>query len=202
MSDIFGLGLPTPFAFFDPNSSSWRMSQATLDWDSTPSSPTLPGWGEMHDGALSERPTPAHLTGGRDSSSYHTLPTPTASQPGGTAEQHLARKNRMPDGAHRTLVTDLRMVVELLPSPTARDHKGRNQRDDESCLPGAVNALLPTPTARLGTPRGAQAARYSDPERSNDLDDAVLWMSEQIGNGLSLPSDSGRPSWEEQRLPL
>lgn len=34
----------------------------------------------------------------------------------------------------------------LLPTPTARDCKGRNQRDDASCLPGAVN-LLPTTTA-------------------------------------------------------
>lgn len=32
-------------------------------------------------------------------------------------------------------------TVNLLPTPTARDHKGRNQRDDDSCLPGA---LLPT----------------------------------------------------------
>ena len=31
----------------------------------------------------------------------------------------------------------------LLPTPTSRDHKGRNQRNDDTCLPGA---LLPTPT--------------------------------------------------------
>tara|TARA_R110000823_G_scaffold61772_1_gene146978 strand:+ start:392 stop:682 length:291 start_codon:yes stop_codon:yes gene_type:complete len=40
------------------------------------------------------------------------LPTPTASQPGGTAEQHLARKQNMGDGANRTSVTDLRMALE------------------------------------------------------------------------------------------
>jgi hypothetical protein len=33
-----------------------------------------------------------------------------------------------------------------LPTPTSRDWKGRNQRDDATCLPGAV-ALLPTPAA-------------------------------------------------------
>ncbi len=32
----------------------------------------------------------------------------------------------------------------LLPTPTGRDHKGRNQRNDESCLPGAILAL-PSP---------------------------------------------------------
>jgi DNA (cytosine-5)-methyltransferase 1 len=37
----------------------------------------------------------------------------------------------------------------LLPTPTTRDHKGRNQRNDATCLPGAV-ALLPTPTAADG----------------------------------------------------
>lgn len=42
------------------------------------------------------------------------LPTPTAAQPGGTAEQHLARKARMADGACRTSVTDLRMALEEL----------------------------------------------------------------------------------------
>ena len=29
--------------------------------------------------------------------------------------------------------------VNLLPTPTRRDHKGRNQRNDDTCLPGAVN---------------------------------------------------------------
>jgi DNA (cytosine-5)-methyltransferase 1 len=38
------------------------------------------------------------------------LPTPTANQPGGTAERHLARKNK--NGENRTSVTDLGMVVE------------------------------------------------------------------------------------------
>ena len=33
-------------------------------------------------------------------------------------------------------------VATLLPTPTSRDHKGRNQRNDATCLPGA---LLPTP---------------------------------------------------------
>jgi DNA (cytosine-5)-methyltransferase 1 len=35
-----------------------------------------------------------------------------------------------------------------LPTPTRRDHKGRNQRDDARCLPGALLKLLPTPTTR------------------------------------------------------
>ena len=41
--------------------------------------------------------------------------------------------------------------LTLLPTPTTRDHKGRNQRDDETCLTGA---LLPTPRATDGTKGG------------------------------------------------
>ncbi len=32
------------------------------------------------------------------------------------------------------------VVTQLLPTPTGRDHKGRNQRNDATCLPGAVAA--------------------------------------------------------------
>jgi len=41
--------------------------------------------------------------------------------------------------------------LTLLPTPTSRDHKGRNQRDDATCLTGA---LLPTPRATDGTNGG------------------------------------------------
>jgi site-specific DNA-cytosine methylase len=34
-----------------------------------------------------------------------------------------------------------------LPTPTSHDWKGPNQRDDTSCLHGAISSLLPTPTA-------------------------------------------------------
>lgn len=43
------------------------------------------------------------------------------------------------------------VVAAMLPTPTSRDHKGRNQRDDESCLTGA---LLPTPRAGDGEKGG------------------------------------------------
>lgn len=42
-------------------------------------------------------------------------------------------------------------VARLMPTPQARDYKGRNQRDDASCLPGAIH-LLPTPTANEQNP--------------------------------------------------
>lgn len=48
---------------------------------------------------------------------------------------------------------------ELLPTPTARDHKGHNQRQDDTCLTGA---LLPTPT-----PAAADGQRGQDYAPSN-----------------------------------
>lgn len=65
------------------------------------------------------------------------LPTPCASRSG--SNQSLS-----PGAARRP---SLDGIATLMPTPTARDHKGRNQRDDASCLPGA---LLPTPRASRG----------------------------------------------------
>ena len=92
-------------------------------------------------------------------SAHHTgapacslLPTPTANQPGGTAEQMLDRKARMADGP-RSTVTDLRMVVELLPTPTARlgaagpDYRERPNGDD---LQAAIRRGVSTPPPSSG----------------------------------------------------
>lgn len=52
------------------------------------------------------------------------LPTPTANQPGETAEGHLERKRRGKMNRANPTVTDLGMVVSLLPTPTANDATG------------------------------------------------------------------------------
>lgn len=54
--------------------------------------------------------------------------------------------------------------MKLLPTPTARDGKGDNQRGDGSCLPGAVK-LLPTPTANEP---GGTVAQYHARLRAHD----------------------------------
>ena len=48
----------------------------------------------------------------------------------------------------------------ILPTPTTRDHKGHNQRRDETCLTGAL-ALLPTPRSSDGTHGGPNQAGSS-----------------------------------------
>lgn len=76
MTGICGPSSLDSFAFYDPESSSLRTSQVTFDSGSTPCSPTLPEWGCMCGGELSERRTPELLTEGRGCSAL--LPTPTA----------------------------------------------------------------------------------------------------------------------------
>ncbi len=79
------------------------------------------------------------------------LPTPAAWD--GSRGPDLARADRQGSGGADLVTTVERLLPEpgsMLPTPTSRDHKGRNQRNDDSCLPGAVDKLLPTATARDG----------------------------------------------------
>ena len=149
MSDTSGPTSSEPFASYDPDLSCWRTSQGTFPWGSDEFSGTWPTRGSMRNGVCSEPPMSAHPTGAPACS---LLPTPTANQPGGTAEQMLDRKARMADGP-RSTVTDLRMVVELLPTPTARlgaagpDYRERPNGDD---LQAAIRRGASTPQRSSG----------------------------------------------------
>ena len=79
MNDTCGPTLPEPFAFYDPDSSCLRTSQATFLLDSMKSSVTLPKWGSMRSGALYERPTLVRPTSELDCS---LLPTPAVNDMG------------------------------------------------------------------------------------------------------------------------
>ena len=116
--DTSGPTLPEPLAYYDPGSCSWRMSGGMFPSDSMPSLATLPTWGMTRRGALYELPTPALPTPERASSSL--LPTPCSQEPGGTAEAHLERKNRI-DGANRVTPTHLAFITALLPTPAVND---------------------------------------------------------------------------------
>lgn len=162
MSATFGRMSPQPFAYYDPDTCSVRTSQATFPWDSTPSSPTLPPWGSMSGGELYERPTPAPLTAARDCSSSLLLPTSRAT------DGEKGGPNQVNGRGVRDSLPGL--APTLLPTPTSRDHKGRIQRDDQTCLPGA---LLPTPAV-------------NDMGRGKTVEDWDEWtdrMRAEHGNG-------------------
>ena len=194
--DTSGLTFSEPFAIYDPDSSCWRTSQGTFHWGSDEFSATWPQRGSMRNGQCFEHRTWEPATDELDCSSLPTptardgktgedkrgrsngpdlfnalLPTPTANQPGGTAKQMLARKAKM-KGGPRATVTDLRMVLELLPTPRAQNGEQRNSvawRRPADLPQNLENALaIFLPTSALTPP-------------------------------LSI---DGPPSWEDQPLPL
>lgn len=135
-----------PLAFFDPDSRSLRTSQGTFDWDSTPSSPTLPASGSMRSGALYAHRRSALPTDASASSSSPLLPTPRTSDTNGA-------------GTHGDGGMDLRTTVTLLPTPNASfPGTTANYRPDGTpyssgyglTLLDAARLLLPTPTRADG----------------------------------------------------
>jgi DNA (cytosine-5)-methyltransferase 1 len=143
----------------------------------------------MRSGSLYELPTLARLTDESGSSSWPTATvkdnhnrkglsptsgdglataagmwgTPTASQPGGTAEQHLERKRRaLEKGASIGVsVTALSLQAGMWGTPTARDWK------DGACADADVptNGLLGRMAARWPTPRASNPKDMESPER-------------------------------------
>ena len=77
------------FAKYDPTTRSLKTVQSSLLEDSTAYCATLPRWGSMQSGELSERTTPEHLIGGTACGSL-AWPTPTAhnAKEGGYPAEH------------------------------------------------------------------------------------------------------------------
>lgn len=216
-----GLSTPEPFAFFDRESLSWRTSQASLLPDSESSWPTWPKRGMTVAGQAYEAQISQPLTDASGSSSL--LPTPTANQYEQDNEVLLARrerekaKGRNGNGFGLTTANALALLptpttepmtgngharnlgkeVKLLPTPTSRDHKGRNQRDDETCLTGA---LLPTPRATRGGSATETVRLLPTPvTKNNDNQQTEGKYGPNPGMVLrgeptSLPSDAGNNS--------
>jgi len=187
-----GPSSPDSFAFYDPESSSLRTSQATFDLGFTPSLPTLPAWGWMSGGELYERPMSEPLTSALDSSSL--LPTATTEPMTGTP--------RATRGGSQT------ETVALLPTPVAQD----DQKQPAAHLAKKVdsgagetitsltvmsrqyaetgewsNKLLPTPAAADGE-RG--------PDYAAETRDGTGGTPVPTGVSIPPPSDDGKPSPE------
>jgi hypothetical protein len=148
MSGTSGRTSQVPFAFYDPESSSWRTYGDTLDGDSLPFSGTLPTSGSMRNGELFEHQTSAHRTSVSGCSSPPLLKTPTAQLAANGGSQHPDKRRA---GGHGPTLAD--EVEHLLPTPRARDGKGRDPNPRGVDLNEAV-ALLPTPRATDGTNGG------------------------------------------------
>lgn len=203
--DTSGLLFTLPLLTWDPASLCWRTSGVISRSGSTGSSVTLPTSGMTRSGELFEHPTWGAAISAPASS---LLPTPnTMDGMAARSDEALARAKQsggcsnLKDVIPRLLPTPVKGDGErgsqtysrgnptlrgaLLPTPRAQNGEPRNQTPylrpltDPQNLKNAEARMLPTPTARLGDSRGAQAKRYLNPERSNDLDDAVKWLDER-----------------------
>lgn len=164
------------FAYYDPERSCWRTSQATLLSDSAGSSLTLPRWGTTVGGDAFELPTPELRT---DASGFSSLlPTPTANDmTGAEGPTRVARRGEGTTGG-----PSLRDLSHLLPTPRAA--RGASQTE--------TVRMLPTPTSM-----DSHASGGSDPSNVT-LTDAVVRTS--LGartnprfDGGNTPSDEPHP---------
>jgi hypothetical protein len=166
---------PAPFAYYDPDSCSWRMCQGSLLEASGESCTTWPRQGTWDRGYVWELPTSGPLTDASASSSL--LPTPDGAvfNDGQSTEAYLERKRRElakgynGNGGGTSLAMTTKLLHEgvdpeawrgqLLPTPNASDDKGgegptRWARQEEGSTGGPalkdIAHLLPTPTVQDG----------------------------------------------------
>lgn len=182
MSDTCGPTCGTPFARYDPDSSSWRTSPATSLWDLTWSSLTLPRWGCLRGGELSEHPMPElHTVAPVSSSSL--LPTVTTQDAENLGGPSQLRRHTWP-------LNTVAPMLTMLPTPAVMDmgssytpeeweawraaqraKHGNGNGHGDSLLQEALS-MLPTPKAADGE-RGRDVARARPDERSRELATAV-----------------------------
>jgi hypothetical protein len=93
-------------------------------------------------------------------------------------------------------------AMKMLPTATARDGKGQNQRGDATCLPGAV-ALLPTPGAQDGNGRRSCTAGRSEGGSPNVRLGLTLTDWAQILSGVSTDQrlNGGKPAPDQHPHP-
>jgi hypothetical protein len=194
---VFGASTRVSLASYDPGTSSWRTSQLSLLEDSGELLGTWPRSGMTRSGtAFLLRPL-APLT---DVTGSGLWPTPMAQN----GEERNSKTWLRPLGEPQNLEN----AVARWPTPNAADGRGGRKTPDEDLLTGKRSSgakvqvslrdavrrdelrAWPTPTARLGQARGAQPKRYLNPERSNDLDDAVA-LAETFKTPTSAPFSHG-----------
>lgn len=150
MTDTSGPTSGKQFAYYDHDSSSWKMWPATGLWGSIEFSATWPRTGCMSDGQAFELPTLVPPTTGNDFSSSHP---PTV----------FSTPDTMPDAPNsgsnmRTRPPGLGNQVKTLPTPKAHDGiMGRPRTTgrpiEKSTHLGTIVTLLPTPRAANGDGR-------------------------------------------------
>lgn len=212
MPDISGPTLPTPFAFFDHGSSSWRTCEVTFPWDSTPFSPTLPPSGSMRSGLLCARPMLAPAIAVPDCSS---LPTPKVSDAdrGGDPERWKGSKSLR--GRRSNLVD---AATHFLPTPAVNDmgegktveawdawtEKMRaahgNGNGHGKSLAIEAQRLLPTQTSSDHKGATTPAAAQTWEHRGTNLPEAIQLLPTPTTQDAA--NNGGPSQWERNSDPL
>ena len=162
---------PASSVKFDPDTCWWKTHRCLFPEDLTLSWLTLPSWGSMHNGELSEHTTSALLTSGTGYGFLH-IPTPTVSDTS-------AGPSRMRGDYKRYKGMDLATFAATWPTPVSTDgtHGGRvtprKSREGGNLIEAVSNRTWPTPTAQNASNCGgpSQMKRKTPP-----LDAAVkMW---------------------------
>ena len=190
MKDGCGKMSETASAFFDPGTSSWRMSQASLLSEASESLERLPAWGMTANGGLFEHPTPGHLIAVRDGSVLPNLPTPRA-QPGGLWIRPLDEPQNLENAIARLLPTPTSQAAKHGPTPDIQ-RKGGPIKVGTKCNLWDLPHLLPTPTsvdAKVFGPNVDWQLRLTNhaPHTASVL--------------MNLPSNDGNTSSDDQHPP-
>ena len=163
MNDTSGRTFGTPFAYYDPASSSLKTYKDTLLSDSIPFSGRLPKWGTLHGGVLYERPTPVPLT---DESDFSSLPTPTARE---GKDPFIERVKHRPDDTD----TLSRALTVLFPTPTAPPENTASERWGYPTLLDAAKSLGASTSQPSGagshSPAPSQTRQFTETEFGDGL---------------------------------
>ena len=198
----FGSVTQTPFATYDPGSSSWRTWEPSLFEDSTSFSGRWPKSGTTLDGRAYELPSSALPTNATGCSSSVSLGTPSARAAKG------ANSVRVASGDTRGLLEN---QVATLPTPQARDGNHGGPQGKRFLNPERSNALalIPTPVVNdMGVNKTVEwwdewvaekkAQHGNGNGHGNSLAIEVLRLT---GAATPLPSGDGSPSPDRPPAP-
>ena len=163
---VFGGKCTESLAYWNPESSSWRMSQQSLLWVAPMSLEALPKSGMTVNGRLYQLHNVEHPTEEEDGL---VLPTPTASDPdkhgSGGLHRMIVQGKKYSKGDHR-----------YLPTPTAHLHK-------EGGYPAEHNRKTQTLHVHLGAHHSGENPKYLNPQ-------FVEWMMGFPQDWTELPEET------------
>lgn len=167
-----------PFAYFDPEAYSWKMSQLSLLEESTGYLQTWPRAGSMRSGTAYQRPPSAPLTAATAYSLSRIAPTlaqiaptPTATDAANSRRASAVRRKEWVSNDGTTLLdfADPTNGGRLLPTVLASDARSPGpsaRRQGGQNLAVAVS-LLPTPTTQDASNNGGPSQHHRNSKPLN-----------------------------------